>query len=82
MALRYFGGAYAAGGKFVETALAPPSFGTAGAAAALSPQALILMCMLSNAYIAHFSAPKFFQELKNNTMSRFNQVIGWSFGTS
>jgi amino acid permease len=38
--------------------------------------------MLSNAYIAHFNAPKFFNELKDNTMARFNQVIAWSFGAS
>jgi len=48
----------------------------------LSPKALILACMLSNAYIAHFNAPKFLKELKNNTMARFHQVIGWSFGAS
>jgi amino acid permease len=82
MGLRYFGGSYAEGGAFFASALAPPAFGTAGASAALSPQSLILMCMLSNAYIAHFNAPKFFSELKDNTMARFNQVIGWSFGTS
>lgn len=82
MGFRYFGGSYAEGGAFFATALAPPAFGAAGASAALSPQSLILMCMLSNAYIAHFNAPKFFNELKDNTMTRFNQVIGWSFGTS
>lgn len=82
MAMRYFGGAYATGGKFLETALTAPIFGSNGAKAALSAKALILTCMLSNAYIAHFNAPKFFNELKNNTMSRFNQVIGWSFGAS
>lgn len=82
MAMRYFGGAYASGGKFLETALVAPVFGNAGAKAALSAKSLILTCMLSNAYIAHFNAPKFFNELKNNTMARFNQVIGWSFGAS
>ncbi|CAB9515493.1 Putative sodium-coupled neutral amino acid transporter 11 [Seminavis robusta] len=82
MAIRYFGGAYAVGGAFRDTALKAPVFGTAGAASAWSPKALILTCMLSNAYIAHFNAPKFLKELKNNTMPRFHQVIGWSFGAS
>lgn len=82
MAIRYTGGAYAVGGAFRATALQAPLFGNIGAAGALSPKALILTCMLSNAYIAHFNAPKFLKELKNNTMSRFHQVIGWSFGTS
>ena len=36
MAIRYFSGAYAPGGKFLATALEAPVFGNAGAAAALS----------------------------------------------
>ena len=82
MGLRYFTKSYAVGGAYYATQLAPPIFGSAGAASALSPSALILACMLSNAYIAHFNAPKFLNELKNNTMSRFHQVIAWSFGTA
>jgi len=83
MAARYFSGAYALpGGKFVATALAAPVFGNAGARAALSTKSLILTSMLSNAYIAHFNAPKYLAELKNNTMGRFTQVIAWSFGSS
>lgn len=84
MAVRYFGGAYAApAGKFyAATALSTPVFGNIGWKGALSARSLILTCMLSNAYIAHFNAPKFLRELKNNTMSRFHQVIGWSFGVS
>lgn len=82
MGIRYFGGAYAPGGKFVATALATPAFGNAGAAAAMSAKTLILTSMLSNAYIAHFNAPKYLAELKNNTMGRFTQVIAWSFGSS
>jgi len=82
MAIRYFSGAYAPGGKFLATALEAPVFGNAGAAAALSAKTLILTSMLSNAYIAHFNAPKYLAELKNNTMGRFTQVIAWSFGSS
>uniref|UniRef100_A0A7S2ESF5 Amino acid transporter transmembrane domain-containing protein n=1 Tax=Trieres chinensis TaxID=1514140 RepID=A0A7S2ESF5_TRICV len=83
--IRYFGGAYAMpAGKFVSD-LAPhlqPSFGTVGASGVLGPQSLILVCMLSTAYIAHFNAPKFYRELKNNTMKRFNTVVTASFGLS
>ena len=82
MAIRYFGKAYAVGGAYRPTALTTPLFGSVGASGAWGPKALILTCMLSNAYIAHFNAPKFLKELKNNTMSRFHQVIGWSFGAS
>jgi amino acid permease len=82
MGLRWYSKAYSPGGAFFASQLAPPVFGSAGAASALNPATLILACMLSNAYIAHFNAPKFLKELKNNTMSRFHQVIAWSFGTS
>lgn len=82
MGIRWFTKAYQPSGKFFASQLAAPKFGSAGASAALSPSALILACMLSNAYIAHFNAPKFLKELKNNTMSRFHQVIAWSFGSA
>jgi amino acid permease len=81
MGLRYFGQSYTAGGAFYTPAAAPV-FGDLGAGAALDPKVLILTCMLSNAYIAHFNAGKFLAELKNPTMKRFNQVIAWSFGTA
>lgn len=82
--VRFFGGAYKAGGKFLPD-LSPslqPSFGSTGAMGALSPNSLILVCMLSTAYIAHFNAPRFFKELKNNTMKRFGSMTSWSFGIS
>jgi amino acid permease len=53
MVLRYVGGNYQAGGEFFG-AVAAPSFGTLGAASVFSPNSLILMCMLSNAFISHF----------------------------
>jgi amino acid permease len=31
---------------------------------------------------AHFNAPKFYLELKDNTIKRFNAVVSWSFGIS
>ena len=59
-----------------------PQFGNLGASAALSPNVFILICMLSTAYMAHFNAPKFFIELKDNTIKRYNTVVGTSFGIS
>lgn len=53
MAIRYFGKAYAVGGKFckdVPTAL-QPKFGNVGASGVLSPSAAILVAMLSTAYM-------------------------------
>ena len=85
MALRYFGGAYKLpAGKYLADVAAKyqPKFGTRGAAAALGPNVFILVCMLSTAYMAHFNAPKFFTELKDNTIKRYNTVVGTSFGIS
>jgi len=98
MAFRYLGGAYKLGvpavkgskaaavpaGKYLADVAAnyQPKFGDLGASAALSPNVFILICMLSTAYMAHFNAPKFFIELKDNTIKRFNTVVGTSFGIS
>jgi protein-S-isoprenylcysteine O-methyltransferase Ste14 len=54
MVLRYFGGSYIPGGEYFSDGVSPPIFGTLGATAVFSPKSLILMCMLSNAYISHF----------------------------
>ena len=71
-------------GKFFADVAAnyQPKFGDLGASAALSPSVFILVCMLSTAYMAHFNAPKFFIELKDNTIKRYNKVVGASFGIS
>ncbi|KAL7436920.1 hypothetical protein ACHAXM_005508 [Skeletonema potamos] len=98
MAIRYLGGSYKVGqaavkgskvaavpaGKFLADVAAnyQPQFGNLGASAALSPNVFILICMLSTAYMAHFNAPKFFIELKDNTIKRYNTVVGTSFGIS
>lgn len=97
MAARYLGGAYKLGspavkggaaavpaGKYLADVAAnfQPKFGNLGASAALSPNVFILISMLSTAYMAHFNAPKFFVELKDNTIKRYNTVVGTSFGIS
>jgi amino acid permease len=91
-----------------------PKFGTDTWKSVLHPNSLILVCMLSTAYMAHFNAPKvgsvafarfifavlllpfshshkhthffclythtkFYNELQNNTMTRFNTVVAISF---
>ena len=71
-------------GKFladVPSAL-QPSFGTTGAMGVLNPSSFILICMLSTAYMAHFNAPKFYNELENNTLQRYNTVVSTSFAAS
>jgi hypothetical protein len=47
MGLRYASNSYGPGGEFFTSQLAKPVFGSVGASGALTPKALILMCMLS-----------------------------------
>eukprot|EP00980_Cylindrotheca_fusiformis_P004281 scaffold918_cov126-Cylindrotheca_fusiformis.AAC.60 len=85
IAIRFFEGSYAApAGRFLVDLPAhmQPSFGGSIGGQVFSPKALILVSMLSTAYIAHFNAPKFYKELKNNTLKRFNIVTTASFGFS
>jgi len=87
MAVRYFDGSYSTvegAGKFLEGVAAnlQPSFGSNGAMAVFSPNAFVLMGMLSTAYMAHFNAPKFYTELEDNTIERYNQLVVTSFGIS
>lgn len=85
MGFRYMTGAYALpAGKFladIPTKL-QPSFGTTGAAGVMNPNSFILVCMLSTAYMAHFNAPKFYMELKDNTVKRYNTLVSTSFAIS
>ena len=85
MAVRYFGKAYVApGGAFASDLPANllPAFGSVGAKGVLSARTAILLGMLSTSYMAHFNAPKFYTELKNNTVPRFLKVVSTSFGIS
>jgi amino acid permease len=85
MTVRYLDGSYAVGtGALAKDVAAHlrPSFGADGWQSVLQPNALILLCMLSTAYMAHFNAPKFYQELYNNTLPRFHTVVASSFGIS
>ena len=71
-------------GKFLAdiSSTLQPSFGNIGAAGVFNPSSFILICMLSTAYMAHFNAPKFYIELKNNTIKRYNTLVSTSFAIS
>ena len=82
MAIRYFDGSYSdpTSGFALDVAESlRPAIGTKGASAVFSSNAFILICMLSTAYMAHFNAPKFYLELKDNTIARWNTVVATSF---
>ena len=85
MGIRYFGKTYLApAGKFLPGIAKElqPAFGSTGAMGVLNPNSFIRICMLSTAYMAHFNAPKFYNELKDNTVKRYNTVVASSFGVS
>jgi amino acid permease len=83
---RYFDGSYDVNrdGRFVKDLpdKFKPSFGTTGAMGSFSPKVFILICLLFEAFVAHYNAPRFFAELKNGTSARFRLVCMYSFGTS
>jgi len=88
MALRYFDGSYREGGQFLETLSAnlAPNFAEASSTKLMdlitNPKIFILVSMLSTAYMAHYNASKFYWELQNNTLKRYQTVVGTSFGIS
>ena len=85
MAVRYISGDYKLpDGKFVADMAEnlQPKFGSTGAKGVFNPKAFILVSMLSTAYMSHFNAPKFYNELKDNTIERFNSVVYPSFAIS
>ena len=55
-------------------------FKTIRAKGVLSAKATILVFILSTAFMEHFNAPKFFTELKDNTVKRYNTLVEMSFG--
>jgi amino acid permease len=87
MTIRYFDGSYSSTNTGLKTLLSDvpltlrPKFSTTPSTI-LQPSTLVLLCTLSTAYMAHFNAPKFYNELLNNTMARYNQVVSYSFGIS
>ena len=85
MAIRFFDGSYSKADSGFAMDVAEslrPSIGSKGASAVFSSNAFILICMLSTAYMAHFNAPKFYLELENNTIARWNTVVFTSFSIS
>jgi len=82
--VRYLDGSYAPDGQFLDDIphKMQPSFGTVGAVGAFHVQVLLFLCMLSEAYIAHYNSPRFWVELKDRTVPRFGKVVSYSFGIS
>ncbi len=80
MAVRFFDGSYAPGGIFFQQIdeLKRPQFGAS--VNIWSPAIFILASRIGNAFMAHYQAPKMYQELRNKTIPRFQRVVATSYG--
>jgi amino acid permease len=82
MLTRLWDGSYqfTSNGRFFSDLSAPlqPSFGSS---TSLLPekQGIVLLCTLATAFVAHYNAPRFHAELRDNSVPRFNRVVNISF---
>ncbi len=79
MVLRAATGAYLPTGKFFS-AVAPalqPAFSSA--TNVLQPATLVLVSMAATAYLAHFNAPDFYNQLEKKSLPRFKKLTGLGF---
>lgn len=84
MAIRYFDGTYdpLRNGKFLHD-LSPelqPVFGEYNGA--WSSDVLVFAAMIFEAFVCHYNAPRFLNELQDPTMTRFRYVVSNAFGFS
>lgn len=80
MGIRAFGSAYSPGGALAST-LAPalmPAFNKVGVNL-LQPSSLILVSMAATAYLSHFNAPDFYNQLMEPSPKRFKVLTGMGF---
>jgi len=85
MAIRWSDGSYGVHGHFVHHLpfdLSPRFGRPEDLADFMTPKLLLLVSLLSPAFMAHYNAPKFFVELHNNTLGRYNTVVAVSFFVS
>lgn len=91
MAMRYFEGSYGYTTDDAPNFLSSipmelqPSFDDVATATGtnVDPAGLaVLACTLATAFVAHYNAPRFHNELQNHTNARFDTVIAISFAVS
>jgi sodium-coupled neutral amino acid transporter 11 len=75
MLLRTLDGSYGMGGRFSAGLAARRSMDIWS----IDVKTLVLVAILSTSYIAHYNAPKFYQNLKDRTVVRFNRVVYLAF---
>lgn len=78
MGIRYFEGSYALpDGFFLQYIDTQPSFGDQDSI--WDPNVFLLLSMLSSALMSHYNAARFYHELKDATVGRYNAVVAPSF---
>ena len=84
MAGRFLHGSYELGSPLLQQIPSNmrPSFGKDGWKSVFKPSSITLVSMLSTAYMCHYNAPKFYNELKDNTIPRFNTAVAAGFALS
>jgi amino acid permease len=76
------GRTYAPGGIYYDdiATIYQPSFGNE--THQWSTMMLPYICMVVQSWVMHYNTPRFFIELKDASVPRFAQALGWSFGLS
>jgi amino acid permease len=82
--IRYLDGSYNEGGQFYNDLIDEhkPTFGSTGLKGAIQLPVLFFLCMVSEAFTAHYNAPRFWMELKKRTVVRYAKVVVSSFSIS
>lgn len=82
MLIRCFDGSYEPGGIYYGDIDLnyQPQFGDE--TYQLSKRMLPFLCMVFQSWVMHYNTPRFYKELKNASIPRFAQVVGYSFGMS
>jgi len=86
MILRLFDGTYANGGfyfnQLVANNQALPVLAGGVKWFGIGPKSTMLLTTLSTAYLAHFNAPRFYDELQDRSPKRFAMVVALAFGSA
>lgn len=80
MMIRYLDGSYRPGGQFYNDVIPVPEFGDKNGA--WGTGILPFVCMVFEAYVMHYNAPRFYNELKDRSLQRFATAVSTSFGLS
>lgn len=80
MLIRCFDGSYEPGGIYHDDLKHDflPSFGNESFA--FTRRMLPFLCMVFQSWVMHYNTPRFYTELKDASIPRFAQVVGYSFG--